>query len=53
LLCVRPEDRQGVLDALKSFLMVPFEIESSGTHIVLYEPERYSQFARTHRDFVR
>ncbi|HUK60457.1 MAG TPA: kinase [Stellaceae bacterium] len=53
LLFVRPRDRQKVLDALKRYLMVPFEFESSGTHIVLYEPERYSRFARSHRDFVR
>jgi D-glycero-alpha-D-manno-heptose-7-phosphate kinase len=53
LLFVEPKKRQAVLDALKDFLMVPFEIESSGTHIVLYEPERYSQFARATRGFVR
>lgn len=52
-LFVEPQKRQNVLDALKDFLMVPFEIESNGTHIVLYEPERYSQFARGKRGFVR
>jgi D-glycero-alpha-D-manno-heptose-7-phosphate kinase len=53
LLFVEPKKRQAVLDALKDFLMVPFEIESSGTHIVLYEPERYSLLARSTRGFVR
>jgi D-glycero-alpha-D-manno-heptose-7-phosphate kinase len=53
LLFVEPKKRQAVLDALRDFLMVPFEIESRGTHIVLYEPERYSQFARATRGFVR
>ena len=53
LLFVAPEQRQGVLDALKEFLVVPFEFESSGTHIVLHEPERYSQLARVSRNFVR
>jgi D-glycero-alpha-D-manno-heptose-7-phosphate kinase len=53
LLFVEPQKRQSVLDALKDFLMVPFEFESNGTHIVLYEPERYSQFARAMRGFVR
>jgi D-glycero-alpha-D-manno-heptose-7-phosphate kinase len=53
LLFVQPQKRQAVLDALKDFLMVPFEIEANGTHIVLYEPERYSQFARATRGFVR
>jgi D-glycero-alpha-D-manno-heptose-7-phosphate kinase len=52
LLFVEPNKRQAVLDALKDFLMVPFEFESSGTHIVLYEPDRYSQFARSTRGFV-
>src|SRR6185437_14735522 len=40
LLFVKPELRQRVLDALRKFLMVPFEFETNGTHIVLYEPER-------------
>ena len=53
LLCVRPQERQRVLDVLQNFLMVPFEIESSGTHIVMYEPDRYSQLARKRRDFIR
>jgi D-glycero-alpha-D-manno-heptose-7-phosphate kinase len=53
LLCVRPKERQRVLDVLQNFLMVPFEIESHGTHIVLYEPDRYSQLARKRRDFIR
>ncbi len=53
LLCVRPHERQRVLDLLQNFLMVPFEIELSGTHIVMYEPDRYSQLARKRRDFIR
>lgn len=53
LLFVKPELRQRVLDALRKFLMVPFEFETNGTHIVLYEPERYSQFARSNRQFIR
>lgn len=53
LLFVSPAGRQKVLDALKEFLVVPFELETSGTHIVLYEPERYSQLARVSRNFVR
>ena len=53
LLFVRPQQRQRVLDALKNFLVVPFSLESSGTHVVLYEPDRYSQFSRARRDFMR
>jgi D-glycero-alpha-D-manno-heptose-7-phosphate kinase len=53
LLFVEPKKRQIVLDSLKDYLMVPFEIESNGSHIVLYEPEQYSQLARAQRGFVR
>ena len=53
LLFVEPKKRQAVLEALKEFLMVPFEIEANGTHVVFYEPERYSQLARASRGFVR
>lgn len=52
LLFVAPERRQSVLDALKEFLVVPFELETKGTHIVLHEPERYSQLVRVSRNFV-
>jgi D-glycero-alpha-D-manno-heptose-7-phosphate kinase len=53
LLCVRPKERPRVLDVLQNFLMVPFEIETNGTHIVMYEPDRYSALARKRRDFIR
>jgi|SRR5579875_1306206 len=53
LLFVAPEGRQKVLDALKEFLVVPFEFESNGTRIVLFEPEHYSHLARISRNFVR
>jgi len=38
LLFARPEDQPRVTNALKSLLHVPFEFESAGTHIILYEP---------------
>lgn len=53
LLLVPPEKRQSVLDAVKNFLIVPFEIESQGSHVVLYEPDRYSQLAHVTRRFTR
>lgn len=52
VLMVAPERRQNVLDALREFLVVPFEFETNGTRIVLYEPERYSRLARASRNFV-
>ena len=39
LLFVRPEDRPRVREALKSFVDVPFRFETSGSRIVLYQPD--------------
>lgn len=50
---VEPGLHQAVLDALEDFLLVPFELESAGTHIAFYEPKHYSQYALSHRHFVR
>jgi D-glycero-alpha-D-manno-heptose-7-phosphate kinase len=39
LLLVRPEDRGRVREALSSFIDVPFRFETSGSRIVLYQPD--------------
>ncbi len=39
LLFVRPEDRPAVRSALPTLLDVPFRFESSGSRIVLYQPD--------------
>jgi D-glycero-alpha-D-manno-heptose-7-phosphate kinase len=39
LLFVRPEDRARVREALSSFVNVPFRFETSGSRIVLYQPD--------------
>lgn len=39
LLFVRPEDRARVREALSSFIDVPFRFETSGSRIVLYQPD--------------
>jgi D-glycero-alpha-D-manno-heptose-7-phosphate kinase len=39
LLFVRPEDRATVAGALRSLIHVPFRFESSGSRIVLYQPD--------------
>ncbi len=50
---VEPGRHQELLDALEDFLLVPFELENAGTHIVYYEPKHYSQYAMTRRHFIR
>lgn len=39
LLCVRPEDRARVRDALGDLIVVPFKFETSGCRVVLYQPD--------------
>ena len=39
LLFVKPEDRARVRERLKTFIDVPFRFESSGSRIVLYQPD--------------
>lgn len=53
LIFVRPEDRQRVLDALSSLLMVPIEFEQFGTSVIFHQHERYSRTALSRHDFVR
>ena len=53
LIFVRPEDRQNVLDALSSLLMVPIEFENSGTRVIFHQHDRYSRTALSRHDFVR
>lgn len=53
LIFVRPDDRQNVLDALSSLLMVPIEFENSGTRVIFQQHDRYSRTALSRHDFVR
>ena len=39
LLFVKPEDRARVREALRHLIAVPFRFETSGCHIVLYQPD--------------
>jgi len=39
LLFVRPEDRSRVMAALHSYIVVPVKFESSGSRIVVYQPD--------------
>lgn len=53
LFFVRPEDHVKVLTALSELLLVPAQLERSGTQLIFYDPPRYSQTARKRRDFRR
>ena len=50
---VEPGLHQSVLEALEEFLLVPFELENSGSHIALYEPKHFSKYALANRHFTR
>ncbi|MED6308349.1 MAG: kinase [Pseudomonadota bacterium] len=50
---VEPGLHQSVLEALEDFLLVPFELENSGSHIALYEPKHFSKYALSNRHFTR
>ena len=50
---VEPGLQQSVLEALEDFLLVPFELENSGSHIALYEPKHFSKYALANRHFTR
>jgi len=45
LFFVEPSRRQAVLEALRRLLLVPFECERQGTHVVFYEPDGFSSSA--------
>ena len=50
---VEPGLHQSVLEALEDFLLVPFELENSGSHLALYEPKHFSKYALANRHFTR
>ncbi|MEC8134879.1 MAG: kinase [Pseudomonadota bacterium] len=50
---VEPGLHQSVLEALEDFLLVPFELENSGSHIALYEPTHFSKYALANRHVTR
>jgi D-glycero-alpha-D-manno-heptose-7-phosphate kinase len=53
LLFVPPERRKNVLDALADCLLVPFELENTGTRVTVYAPDAYTRTALHSRDFRR
>lgn len=53
LIFARPDDKQNVMDALSSLLMVPIEFEYFGTHVIFHQHDRYSRTALSRHDFVR
>jgi D-glycero-alpha-D-manno-heptose-7-phosphate kinase len=54
LFYVEPSHRTAVLRALERLLVVPFEFERQGTHVVFYEPDKdLGSRSMSHREFVR
>ena len=52
LFFVEPERRQEVLTALEHLLVVPIKFDYSGSQIIFYDPDRYSQTALMGKPFV-
>jgi D-glycero-alpha-D-manno-heptose-7-phosphate kinase len=53
LFFVSRERQEPVLKALEELLVVPIELERSGTQLIHYDPRHYSQTARQRRDYHR
>lgn len=51
LFFVSPELKPQVCEALKDLLLVPFELESSGSQIIFYDNMNYSQMSMNRRDY--
>jgi D-glycero-alpha-D-manno-heptose-7-phosphate kinase len=51
LFFVPPELKPQVCEALKDLLLVPFEMESSGSQIIFYDNMNYSQMSMNRRDY--
>lgn len=51
LFFIRPEDRLQVYEALQDLLLVPFQFENTGSQIIFYDNQHYTQMSMTRRDF--
>lgn len=51
LFFVQPENKPQVYEALKDLLLVPFELEGSGSQIIFYDNMNYSQMSMSRRDY--
>lgn len=51
LFFVEPEKQAAVMNALEDLLIVPFEMENSGSQIIFYDETRYSRTAMVKRDY--
>ncbi len=53
LFIVRPEDRASVLTALNELLLVPVQLDWTGSQLLFNASPRYSRTARRRRDYTR
>ena len=53
LIFARPADHQRILTALSELLVIPVQLDRSGTQIIFYDPPRYSRTAHQRRDYKR
>ncbi len=53
LFFVRPKHQARVCQALSELLLVPVQLDWSGTQLIFYDPPQYSQTAHKRRDYKR
>lgn len=53
LFLVRPADQPRVLEALSELLLVPIQLDWSGTQLIFYDPPQYTRTAQERRDYQR
>lgn len=53
LFMARPSDHQKVLAALSDLLLVPMELDWTGSQLIFYDPPRYSRTAHLRRNYAR
>jgi D-glycero-alpha-D-manno-heptose-7-phosphate kinase len=53
LFFVRPKQQARVCQALSELLLVPVQLDWSGTQLIFYDPPQYSQTAHKRRDYKR
>lgn len=52
LFCVPPGRQKAVLDALADLLWVPFDFETRGAHVALYNPTRFTRESLIRRNYA-
>lgn len=52
LLFTTPDNKPRLTEALKDLLLVPFQFEGTGSQIIFYDNQHYTQMSMTRRDYA-